>query len=132
MTYTFNENIVSDLHKDAYGYRPTAGWWSIWAAFNADQKQVMWDNLIDEMNSAIEMEREQQDRALVEFRKTLKSTMALCNVDWKGALRMLMEAEEIDMDNPQDFDYFLWQYDLSFEKRKEIFDKYFQKESAAA
>lgn len=132
MTYTFDENIVSDLHKDAYGFRPSQGWWSMWAAFNPDQKQAMWDSLIDAMDAAIEMEKEQQAQALVEFRKTLKSTMSLCNVDWKNALRILMEADQIDMDNPQDFDYFLWQYDLSFEKRKEIFDKYFQKESIAA
>lgn len=125
MTYTFDENIVSDLHKDAYGYRPTADWWSIWAAFNADQKQAMWDNLIDEMNSAIEMEKEQQDRALVEFRKLLKSTIAVCNVDWKNALRILMEAQDIDSSaSDQDFDYFLWQHDLGYEKRQEIRQKF--------
>ena len=125
MTYTFDENIVSDLHKDAYGFRPSQGWWSMWAAFNPDQKQTMWDSLIDAMDAAIEMEKEQQARALVEFRKLLKSTMAMCNVDWKNALRILMEALDMDPSaSDQDFDYFLWQHDLGYEKRREIREKF--------
>lgn len=125
MTYTFDENIVSDLHKEAYGFRPREGWWNMWAAFNADQKQSTWDSLIADLDDAIEQQEQQEAKAFVEFRKLLKSTMAMCNVDWKNALRILMEAQDIDPSaSDQDFDYFLWQHDLGYEKRQEIREKF--------
>ena len=124
MTYTFDENIVSDLHKEAYGFRPREGWWNMWAAFNADQKQGTWDSLIADLDDAIEQQEQQEAQALVNFRKLLKTTMATCNVDWKNALRILMEADTEFTKDSQEFDYFLWTYDLGYEKRKEIYAKF--------
>jgi len=124
MTYTFDENIVSDLHKEAYGFRPREGWWNMWAAFNADQKQATWDSLIADLDDAIEQQEQQEAQALVNFRKLLKTTMATCNVDWKNALRILMEADTEFTKDSQEFDYFLWTYDLGYEKRKEIYAKF--------
>jgi hypothetical protein len=124
MTYTFDENIVSDLHKEAYGFRPREGWWNMWAAFNADQKQATWDSLIADLDAAIEQQEQQESQALVNFRKLLKTTMATCNVDWKNALRILMEADTEFTKDSQEFDYFLWTYDLGYKKRKEIYAKF--------
>jgi len=124
MTYTFDENIVSDLHKEAYGFRPREGWWNMWTAFNADQKQGTWDSLIADLDDAIEQQEQQEAQALVNFRKLLKTTMATCNVDWKNALRILMEADTEFTKDSQEFDYFLWTYDLGYEKRKEIYAKF--------
>ena len=45
MTYTFDDSIVSDLHKDAYGFRPTAGFMRFWAALSPEQKQVEWEDM---------------------------------------------------------------------------------------
>jgi hypothetical protein len=124
MTYTFDENIVSDLHKEAYGHRPTSSFWSTWESLNDDQKQSEWDDLICAMEESMEQEKEQQAQALVNFRKLLKTTMATCNVDWKNALRILMEADTEFTKDSQEFDYFLWTYDLGYEKRKEIYAKF--------
>jgi hypothetical protein len=124
MTYTFDENIVSDLHKEAYGFRPTASFWSTWESSNDDQKQSEWDDLICAMEESMEQEKEQQAQALVNFRKLLKTTMTTCNVDWKNALRILMEADTEFTKDSQEFDYFLWSHDLGYEKRKEIYAKF--------
>ena len=126
MTYTFDENIVSDLHKEAYGFRPREGWWNMWAAFNADQKQATWDSLIADLDDAIEQQEKQEAQALVEFKSLLKDTMNICNCDWKNALRILIEAEGMSTDtiNSQDFDHFLWQHDLGYSKRIEIREKF--------
>jgi hypothetical protein len=56
MTYTFDEDTVSDLHKDAYGFRPGANFWSAWAAFNGDQKQVLWDSMLGTRERTLELE----------------------------------------------------------------------------
>ena len=46
MTYTFDENIVSDLYKEAYNVRPGDGWWSRWHQATDDTKQLIWDELM--------------------------------------------------------------------------------------
>ena len=48
-----NPSIVSDLHKDAYGFRPCQVFWTEWQALDEDGKLELWDNMIDMMNSDI-------------------------------------------------------------------------------
>jgi len=44
--FTFDEISVSDLHKDAYGKRPSESWWYGWAHATDEQKQLMWDHMV--------------------------------------------------------------------------------------
>lgn len=126
MTYTFDDNIISDLHKDARGYRPSQDFWHGWNTMGDDTKQSVWDMLIEELNESIEMEKEQDEQALIEFRKLLKTVMTACSCGWKNALRILIENEGMSIDtvNSQDFDHFLWQHDLGYAKRIEIREKF--------
>lgn len=55
--YTFDEQIVSDLHKDARGYRPTEYFWEEWSQCGDDTRQAMWDNLIEELAAAAAREK---------------------------------------------------------------------------
>ena len=75
MTYTFDENLISDLHKDAYGFRPDASFWSAFAAFNPEQKQALWDSLITDLNMVIEDEEKYQQAAIVEFEDRIDNLM---------------------------------------------------------
>ena len=48
--YTFSEELLSDLHKDARGFRPRSEWfWNNWNTSNDDGKQAIWDNLVEEL-----------------------------------------------------------------------------------
>ena len=47
--YSFENELISDLHKDARNHRPTSGFMAMWNDLNDDQKQECWDNLISEM-----------------------------------------------------------------------------------
>ena len=40
-TYTYDERIVSDLHKEVYGCRPREGFWRHWNESTADEKQEL-------------------------------------------------------------------------------------------
>ena len=75
MTYTFDEYLISDLHKDAYGYRPTESFWSTFAAFNSDRKQALWDSMIADLNRSIEDEENNQQAAIVEFENRIDNLM---------------------------------------------------------
>jgi hypothetical protein len=48
--YTFSEELLSDLHKDARGFRPRSEWfWHDWNTSDDDGKQAIWDNLVEEL-----------------------------------------------------------------------------------
>ena len=42
--YTFDDNIFSDLHKDAYGFRPR---YHKYYESSNDEKQEIWNDLVD-------------------------------------------------------------------------------------
>lgn len=46
MRYTYDDMAVSDLHKDAFGFRPSETFWQEWALSNPDARQQIWDDLI--------------------------------------------------------------------------------------
>ena len=125
--YTFDDNIVSDLHKDARGFRPCEYFWEEWTQSPDDRKQTIWDNLVVEMEQSMAEQAEQEAKALVEFRKTLATQMKFCNTDWKTALEYLADAEDCDITHEQDFDYFLWNTGIGYEDRKNIRKLYKQK-----
>lgn len=55
MNYTFDERSVSDLHKDAYGFRPGESFWTEWQASDMDGKQALWDLMIEDLRVADEL-----------------------------------------------------------------------------
>ena len=121
MTYTFDDTIISDLHKDARGYRPSQDFWEGWNTMGDDTKQSVWDMLIEELNSKMEMQRVEEENALNEFRTNLRKVMNyLSGCTWTRALEILAEEEEIDISCDQYFDYFLWNQGVGFEDRKNI------------
>ena len=51
--YTFDDNIISDLHKDARGFRPNEYFWEEWTQSPDDAKQQIWDSLCIEMEQSM-------------------------------------------------------------------------------
>jgi hypothetical protein len=91
--YTFDENIVSDLYKEAYGLRPREYFWSEWEEATNDRKQAIWDDLLDTADREAEREREMQIEAEhdVEDRiRFMMSTVAGCTRE--NAIRYLHDA----------------------------------------
>ena len=96
--YTFDENVISDLYKDAYGFRPKGNFWSAWAAFNGDQKQALWDDLCDTAERVAEEERLAQERCSEEFNSTIVSLLQAGAKDFDMAVRWLNEAHDTNGD----------------------------------
>ena len=75
--YTYDADTLSDLHKDAYGFRPRGEeFWAAWESADDDGKQRIWDGILDDLDRALETEREIQQEAIAEFESTVRSTMA--------------------------------------------------------
>jgi len=118
--FTYSDDIISDLHKDAYGFRPSQRFFEDWAEYTPAEKQECWDMLCEEMERSMKEQAESEAAALVEFRKIVAAQMALCNVTWTKAVDYLADAEDCDIEYDQDFDYFLWNQGIGYEDRDRI------------
>jgi hypothetical protein len=120
-TYTFDESIVSDLHKDARGYRPIAGWWQMWNALGDAEKQNVWDDLCAEHSAEMDRERHAQNMASIALHQRIQGVMLLGAKDEVQALKWIMEAEEFsDFDLQYGPSYFCFHFGLSYRAEKEF------------
>jgi hypothetical protein len=120
-TYTFDERIVSDLHKDARGYRPRELWWNMWSNYSDAEKQAEWDRLIRELNEEMESQRHAEAMAMIAMHQRVQGTMLLGAKDEVQALQWIMEAEEFsDFDLQYGPSYFCWKFNLPYSADKEF------------
>ena len=101
MTFDYDEQIVSCLHKDAWGYRPTQDWWSWWNAATDTQKQVEWDILLDQMEQSQSEETRMKEAALDNLNNKINMVKSLSSTPMStyDALRWLVQSE-----SPDEFD----------------------------
>ena len=88
--YTYDENIFSDFHKDAYGFRPRNH--EFYTATPA-RKQEIWDSVGRAFDIRQEEEAEEEARALREFISSLESIIEAGAGDRTTALRWLTEGD---------------------------------------
>jgi hypothetical protein len=120
-TYTFDENIVSDLHKDARGYRPTQSWWQMWGALGDKQKQNVWDGLGEELEDTMDRERRAQADAMIALHQRIQGTMLLGAKDEVQALVWIMQAEKFtEYDIMYGPSYFCYHFGLAYSAEKEF------------
>lgn len=93
--YTFDEQIVSDLHKDARGYRPSEYFWEEWSQCGDDTRQAMWDNLIEELAAETAREAAAKDRANLEFHQRVQGLMLVGAADEVTAIRWMIEGSKL-------------------------------------
>jgi hypothetical protein len=116
MERTFDTNVVSDLHKEAYGFRPGQGWWAQWRAWNDDQRQAEWDRLCQLSEASAEQERAAQERARQRWSAHILQLMGNNGIDRGSALRWDMEA----MGAQGDAGYYCYLWGISYGHEEEI------------
>ncbi len=111
--YSFDENTLSDLHKDARGYRPRSDhFWGQWAAADNDGKQAIWDGLIDEMVREQEAEKAREEFCVAEFKALVEQYIELGAGDRETALRWIAQHETFH--HSQDVEHFVWEHGILF------------------
>lgn len=112
MTYTFDENLVSDLHKDARGFRPTEAFWNAWNFQDDEGKQTAWNTLLLDLEDTIERERLQTAEALAEFDRAIALTISYGAGDRATALRWMTQNEMFF--HQQDIEHWVWDRGILF------------------
>lgn len=97
--FTFDTSIVSDLHKDARGWRPREYFWQTWEAASDEEKQVIWDGLCNELNWEMERERKAEERTIAEFEEQIARNLSYGAADRQQAIRWIVESLD-----PSEFD----------------------------
>lgn len=90
--YTFDERIVSDLHKDVYGHRPTNDFWTYWNQSSDDWKQKIWDSLIEELKVVQAQQELEHEEALERLRADVKKNIELGAKDEQQALKWIVQS----------------------------------------
>ena len=88
----FDASIMSDLHKDAYGFRPSKDAWDAWEMMTAEEVQDDIDYMIALVERSIKEENEQQSIAVEEFEAQISSMCLQHNINRDTAIRWDMEA----------------------------------------
>ena len=110
--YTFDENTISDLHKDARGCRPGEYWWNQWNASTDEEKQATWDSLIEEFEYSELQERRIADECVKDFKYDINQHVALGAGDRETALRWMTQNEEFY--NDQCVEHWVWNQGILF------------------
>ena len=92
--YTFDADTLSDLHKDAYGFRPRSEeFWAAWDSADDDGKQRIWDQLVDAVGDSIREEQRYHNMAIAEFEGWVKQTMKIVvDSTREDCIRMMHDA----------------------------------------
>ena len=104
--YNYTNELISDFHKDAHGYRPGVDYMAMWDSFTPAEKQVEWDYLERVMTESIERDRVAAEEALAQFNIDLAKIMEAGASDRETALRWMTQAEEFY--HKQDVEFWVW------------------------
>jgi hypothetical protein len=94
--FTYSEELYSDLHKDAYGFRPRGESYANWFKMTPEQKQRDWDYMCDLVQESELQRIALEAQALAEWRTDIARIMGTLNWSKKRAIRHDMESLEID------------------------------------
>jgi len=95
MSYSFVENTISDLHKDAYGFRPSPEFSMLWKLSSDDQKQEIWDDLVAIMQRSMEAEEAAEKAASEAFEGQIQAAILSGAADRETAIRWVVEALDL-------------------------------------
>ena len=110
--FTFDDQTVSDLHKDARGFRPHAAFMEGWNSSDDENKQAIWDGLIRELERHQAWEAMREREALSEFQGELEILIESGAGDRQTALRWMTETETFH--NSQSVEHWVFRRGILF------------------
>ena len=113
-TYTFDEQTVSDLHKDAYGFRPHRGFYQDWEASSDAEKQLTWDHLVITLGHVLEEKALAQNHAILAFEARICDILEVSANTRADAIRWLEQALDIRADEYSAFEELEYQLNLPY------------------
>lgn len=92
--YTFCEDSISDLYKDAFGFRPDAYWWTQWDQFTDEQKQEEWNYLCKVLDDSIALQEVNYNSCIARLEERITKLQECGARNRAMAIRWLDDAYE--------------------------------------
>lgn len=119
--HSYDENLISDLHKDARGFRPGQLFWAQWKEADCCQKQVIWDRLLDEAVERMNEDRYREEAAILDFEAQIAANLELGAADRAAAIRWIVDGLELsDASKAYGADYVCYLLGLPYSKAGEF------------
>lgn len=96
----YSHELVGDLYKDAFGFRPSPQWWNSWTVATEEGRQQLWDSLCAVVEQGIAQERIQATQAEAAFLQLIAEQNC---ATFTAAVDQLMAVA-----GERDLDYWLW------------------------
>ena len=112
MTYNYSDELFSDYHKDAYGFRPAGKELSDWLSLTPAQKDVRWRELGDlvDDNSKLRIKMEEAD--VERLKADIEQHISLGAKDRTEALLIMTKNE--DFQTGQCVEAWVWEKGVLF------------------
>lgn len=120
MKFTFDYDLFSDLHKDAFGFRPRNH--RFYSELTTDmERQEDWDYVCKCFESEQERLQNAEIQSDLNFEKMIEGNLFLGAEDRTAAIRWILEAEDMsDYDLAYGFSYVSWSLGISKKYRDEV------------
>ena len=117
--YSYDENLFSDLYKDAHGHRPRG---HRFYDATPDEKEVIWNDTLHALEVTIEDDKAAEVAAIETFEKNIADIEVVAG-NRKTAIRWFVESLELsDGDKMYGGEYVCHSLGLPY-KMKSIFDE---------
>tara|TARA_B100000902_G_C27028693_1_gene773311 strand:- start:386 stop:784 length:399 start_codon:yes stop_codon:yes gene_type:complete len=110
--FTYCEDIISDLHKDVYGFRPREAFWADWNNCTPAEKQKTWDEYCKTLEMQMAEEKIREATCIARFEDRIKDVIGLGAGDRTTALRWISQQETFY--HIQDVEHFVWEQGILF------------------
>jgi hypothetical protein len=100
--------IYSDVHKDAYGFRPRYDW----GGLTLDELKAEFNKFNEIIKENNKFEEAAEREAVENFKALIATTMKHGAADEKQAVQWLIQTEEIH--NYQDIEAWIWEWGFLF------------------
>lgn len=124
--YSFSEDLISDLHKDAFGFRPKGNYFAWWDSLSNDEKQAEWDSLYQTFIAREESEREMEAESVKSLEDRIVALREHGARSREMAIRWLDEAYETN----GDVSFLEYNLGVPYGYLTKEFGSYFTKEAA--
>ena len=107
--YTYSDELFSDFHKDAYGFRPRGH--EFYSA-TPERKQEIWDAIGRAFDRAQAEEAELEAQSLIDFEKEVQTYIDNGAGDRQNALRWMTQNEVFY--HSQHVEHWVWEKGILF------------------
>jgi hypothetical protein len=110
--YTYSDELISDLHKDARGFRPHEAFYEGWTQSDDDNKQAIWDGLCREMKRREEEEARTEAYLVEKFEEEVLTHIDNGAGDCQTALRWM--TQNVTFYHSQDIEHWVYNQGILF------------------